>query len=572
MDVDIRPFAPFADVFGGLTVVFDKFKDMFVVESRAPSLHVSLAGLSGDKSAFGYLATDKTDATSSTMATSVTHATSAPPPSSARPPVVLARQSGPTRPRTDSGGSLTTELVAGLFSGEPDACSVTLRASLDILSASKTSPLKVRWDSGLSALCMMPLPAVLSRSHHVRCHFTLILPCVQIVDLANVLRQRLPKATLNAVRDKHGGLMAVLTRFPDVFVVHRERTAEAVALTAKFRESACIPSPATSGHGRETCESYGSIRSGDVTMSASPPESPEVGELSNGFGGSALPVLGSAVELPSRPAHHDTTQDNPYNASPVGLASVSTSATPVSATSSVGGVHYPPAHTAFVPLPSDDRDGISYRNAPAHWNNGSQGPSSRLEAIHLPTVNASHYGRPPTGISPPSSGSDHAPFQNVHGLWNGMSLPAESVSASPHGPAGSLDPSGNLHYHHHATPVSDPSPLLSSVSPGTMSSVDAAAKAGLADASRCLHIGNVPLTMTEAELLDVLKTHGRVETIKYVCSPIVTMCFACFRLRAVLVSCPSPGVCFECGGYAVSLQACDTERPTLRFLQLCHNR
>lgn len=36
--------------------------------------------------------------------------------------------------------------------------------------------------------------------------------------------------------------------------------------------------------------------------------------------------------------------------------------------------------------------------------------------------------------------------------------------------------------------------------------------------SRCLHIGNVPTTMTEVELLNVLRMHGRVETIKYVLS------------------------------------------------------
>lgn len=32
--------------------------------------------------------------------------------------------------------------------------------------------------------------------------------------------------------------------------------------------------------------------------------------------------------------------------------------------------------------------------------------------------------------------------------------------------------------------------------------------------SRCLHIGNVPMDMPESELLDVLRVHGAVETIK----------------------------------------------------------
>jgi hypothetical protein len=141
-------------VFGGLTVVFDKFKDMFVVEPRAPSLHVSLAARSGDKSAFGYLSTDKTVAASSTMASSAPAITSATTASHVRPPVVLARQNVAARPRTDSGGSLTTELVAGLFSSEPDACAVTLRASLDVLMASKTSPLKVRAHSAAISWCL----------------------------------------------------------------------------------------------------------------------------------------------------------------------------------------------------------------------------------------------------------------------------------------------------------------------------------------------------------------------------------------------------------------------------------
>ncbi len=49
--------------------------------------------------------------------------------------------------------------------------------------------------------------------------------------------------------------------------------------------------------------------------------------------------------------------------------------------------------------------------------------------------------------------------------------------------------------------------------------------------SRCLHIGNVPSTMTEVELLNVLRTHGRVETIKYV---LVCECAAVTLLLAVV--------------------------------------
>jgi hypothetical protein len=364
----------------------------------------------------------------------------------------------------------------------------------------------------------------------VRCHFALVVSRAQIVDLANVLRQRLPKATLDAVRDKHGGLMAVLTRFPDVFVVHRERTAEAVALTTKFRESVCMPSPATSGQGRDTCDSYGSCNSGDAMMSVSPPESPEVTELTSCVGGFTLPVLGSAVEPSCRPVHSDIAHDSAYNTSPIGLASVSTSATPVSATSSVGGVVYrPPANTAFVPLVSDDGDRVSASYVPARWNGVSRGPGSHLESIHLPTVESHGYGRPPSGISPPSSGGDHAPFQNAYGPWNGISRPTEAMAASPPKPSATSDPSGILHYHPHATPVAVSSPLLSSMALGSMSSADLATKASIADASRCLHIGNVPLTMTEAELLDVLKTHGRVETIKYVLKLFPYPCLGWFR-------------------------------------------
>ena len=234
------------------------------------------------------------------------------------------------------------------------------------------------------------------------------------MDLANALRSRMPREQLNAVRDKHGGLMALMARFPTLFVVDASmRTHETVQLAPRAPSTAgsdltsVVSEVSTADTGAEAADTCLSVTIGSSGSSSSP----------------ELPTVHVAVPPSSGASLY--VGDTGHYGSP--LVATTTSTAPGSSASSVAA--YP---VASGPSQREDTYTPSY-------------PYAGMDAVRQPLPHIDHsvdgfrFGRDDGAspfVRPASQGTSpgtqaQRPGMHSGGMWLG-GVPAP---AAPHPPA-----------------------------------------------------------------------------------------------------------------------------------------
>lgn len=188
--------------------------------------------------------------------------------------------------------------------------------------------------------------------------------------------------------------------------------------------------------------------------------------------------------------------------SPAPIGTASTSITPASSTSSVGhGGHGGGFGSGMTHEDGDRVMGIHRTGAGGARERGYYYPDPAFSRGGEASVSSAFVRPTPVQFSYQPSGST---------ALGGAPAPQWRAGPTSEGPYPTSPARG----------MKGPEPELPPLRPlagSAMSQQSPVCDGADAPVSRCLHIGNVPASMSEPELLEVLRTHGRVETMK--CAP-----------------------------------------------------